>query len=280
MKLNKNAYIYLIITEDIEGMTYTDFYKANYKNEDLITNTVFDIIYGIYLMNYRLKLMHNDNHFGNILIKLGLPETITKYQIDKIEYTRKKNYKLCFYDFDLSFLEGEENPHLDNVWIAQNKPSAKDIWTLLNSMVHCIKTNHTEVDYREKQYFLNSIFDNALYDPDYWSVPGNYELYKYLKYIGNIVYVILNHSIHNVETLENNYIDSINLGTFWNAYCVDNVQNPCVIPDEPSLYSLNVLYRFINDEHINKILGLIEVNPFYKKYIKYKTKYLELKKLQ
>ena len=56
-------------------------------------NTLFDMIYGIYLMNDRLKLMHNDNHFSNILIKTNLLETTCKYQIGNVEYIKKKKYR-------------------------------------------------------------------------------------------------------------------------------------------------------------------------------------------
>lgn len=277
--LSYSTHIYLIITEDIEGMSYKEFYELNYKDEKLITNTLFDIFYGIYLMNCRLKLMHNDTHFGNIMIKIDLPITSTKYQIDKVEYTRNKNYKLCFYDFDLSFLEGEPNPHLDDTWVVQNKKSAKDIWTILNSLAHFILIKSSDIDFRAKQYFVNNIFANNLYDPDYWVIPGNSDQYKNLDYIGSIIKIILNNSKSHRETLERNYYDYVTTGIFWNAYCVNNIQDPCVIPDDLFLYPLEVLHRYVNDEHISNILNFIDVNPFYKKYVKYKTKYLELKKL-
>jgi hypothetical protein len=239
--LDSNMYIYFIITEDIQGVTYHDFYRINNKNEELITNTLFDILYGIFLMNYRLKIMHNDTHFGNILIKTDLPSTATKYQIDKKEYTREKNYRLCFYDFDLGYLTGEPNPELYDGWVAQNKQSAKDIWTILNSL------------YR-------------LY-PSY----NNHFIIENIK-------IILNNSEPQLQILKK--IDSDNMtdpsNFFWNAYCVDNIQDPCVIPHEPEFYPLKVLQRYIKERHA--MLGLTEVNAFYKKYIKYKTKYLELKK--
>lgn len=240
--LNRNLCIYVIITEDIEGITYKDFFNANYTNEDLITCTLFDMIYGLYLMNNRFQLMHNDNHFSNVLIKLDLPETEIKYQIDSKEYTRKKNYKLCFYDFDLSFLSGEQNSFLNDKWYAQNKISAKDIWTILNSLIFNIKNN----------------------------------IKRDIPYINNIIDVILNSSEEHKKLL---YKISKN-GPFWNAYCIENIQYPCRIPDEPFLYPIEVLERFINNEHINKILNFIQVNDFYKKYLKYKKKYLELKKLK
>jgi hypothetical protein len=241
-KLNTNMYIYVIVTEDIGGITYKDFFIANYNNENLITSTLFDMIYGIYLMNNRLQLMHNDNHFGNVLIKLDIPDTETKYQIESKEYTRNKNYKLCFYDFDLSFLNGEENTSLNDTWLAQNKISAKDIWTILNSLLYNNKNN----------------------------------IHQDIPYINNIIDVILNGSEEHKRLLNKISFE----GPFWNAYCIENVQRPCTIPNEPVFYPNEVLERLINNEHIKKILNFTQVNDFYKKYLKYKNKYLELKRLK
>jgi hypothetical protein len=245
--------IYLIITEDIQGQDYYAFMESNYANKPLIINTFFDIIYGIYLMNSRLNIFHNDNHFGNILIKTGLQETSTKYQIDKIEYTRKKNYRLCFYDFDLSYLKDKPNPELlDKKIIWQNKTSAKDIWILAFLLYRMV----TEFS---KQYPTIDL--------------------EHIKIINN---VIMNNSQTYMDKMSKIYIDHITSPEInhWNGFCIDNIQNPCEIPDEPSLYPLQVLYRYINDVRIKDFLGLTEVNAFYKKYIKYKTKYLALVKIK
>ena len=53
-----NNYYYLIITEDIKGTTYNEFIMTNISNKTLILNTLFDIIYGIYIMNDKLKIYH------------------------------------------------------------------------------------------------------------------------------------------------------------------------------------------------------------------------------
>jgi hypothetical protein len=68
------------------------------------------------------------------------------------------------------------------------------------------------------------------------------------------------------------------VGAFWNRYCIEDEGLLCTIPEHPDLYPLEVLYRLIKNEHINIILGFTDVNPFYKKYLKYKSKYLKLKK--
>jgi hypothetical protein len=180
-----NIYINLIITQDTGGITYHEFYQNNYKNENLITNTIFDIVYGLYLMNDKLKIMHNDNHFGNILIKTNLAPTESKHQIGKIEYTKTKNFSLCFYDFDLSYLQNEKNPYIETYYITvPNKRSAKDIWTLLNSLVYSIYYFNPPVQDTELNFFFNSIFMDV-------EENDTNKSYIYLKYINNIVYTIL-----------------------------------------------------------------------------------------
>jgi len=274
--LSRNIYIYLIITEDIGGISYKEFYENNYGNENLITNTLFDIIYGIYLMNDKLKIFHNDNHFANILIKTDIPQNESKYQINKIEYTKTKNFRLCFYDFDLSFLSGEPNPYLYSDWLAQNKRSAKDVWTLLNALIGC--TYYSKIiPQKNKEYILNTILDDYIFDKDFWSKKSNRVAYEQFNYISKFVAQILNYSKLHGDNLKKVFTDHIHDGQFWNAYCVDNVQEPCVIPDEPFLYAREVINRLMEDEDISKLLNFTTVDPFYKKYLKYKSKYLKLK---
>ncbi len=267
--LKEDKYIYLIITEDIQGMTYHNYFLQNYHNKNLITNTLFDIFYGIYLMNNRLNMMHNDNHFGNILIKSTSSKEFktTKYQIDKIEYirTNTNNYRLCFYDFDMSFLTGKNNPGLmDDTWLIQNKKSAKDVWTVLNSIIFCFKSI---INKQKGDYLLAKIFKYPISNT---SQKEN----ENLNFLETIFTTIINNSNVYMNDLKKIFEEK----KFWNAYCVDNIQEPCVIPDNPELYPLEVLRRFVNNKVMCETLGIVSADAFYKKYLKYKTKYLELKK--
>jgi hypothetical protein len=279
-------YIYLIITEDIEGTTYGNFFEKNYENEDLIVNTLFDMIYGIYLMNDKLKIMHNDNHFNNVLIKTGIAEYESKYEIDKIEYIKRKNFKLCFYDFDLSFLENKPNPYLiDSSSTVQNVKSAKDIWTILNS-INRFSYHNMNADPYKIEYFINKIFNIHLINPDYWDSQHDISKYRHLDYIHSLVFMILNYSPINIDKLENIFVDYVNNLNkdsqnlfYWNGYCKDNIQKPCIIPIEPTMYPLEVLKRFIKSDYFGKKLGFTIVNSFYKKYLRYKSKYLQLKNI-
>ena len=274
MQLNFYHNIYLIITEDIEGITYKEFFENNYTDEDLMINTLFDMIYGIYLMNDRLKLMHNDNHFSNILIKTNLLETTCKYQIGNVEYIKKKKFRLCFYDFDFSYLKDLNNPyiekkHNDNS-VIQNKFSAKDIWSLLNSILRSARKNITNQN--QRIYLINTIVNQKIYQQQL-------ETFPQLNFYSKIINLILNNDKIKINKLKNIYLDWRNKKKFWNANCIDNIQNPCVIPHEPELYPLNVLLRLIADDYIITKLKFITLNSLYKKYLKYKIKYVELKNI-
>ncbi len=93
--------VYFTVTKDIQGETYENFFINNLGNKQLIVETLFEIIYSIYLLNNQLGIIYNDNHFNNILLK---PETKTKqYMIDKTVFVRTSNYRVYLYNFDLSY---------------------------------------------------------------------------------------------------------------------------------------------------------------------------------
>ena len=238
-----NNYYYLIITEDIKGISYDEFIMTNISNKTLILNTLFDIIYGIYIMNDKLKIYHNDTHFGNILIK-SIPPEEKKYQIGKIEYIRTINYRICFYDFDFSYLENELNPYnTSTTSYPQNVKSASDIWFIMKSIYLNINTHtYKYIDRFIKKIILN---DKGLYSSYYYN---NRHIYNYnLKY--DHIFVV-------------------------GQYC--KYDTNCEKPDHPELYAINVLQRFLLNENYNSILNFTGVDPFYNKYIKYKQKYINL----
>jgi hypothetical protein len=277
--LNYYNFIYLIITEDIGGITYGDFFNKYYlNNSDNITKTIFDIVYIIYLMNNKMKLMHNDCHFDNILIKEDIEEYESKYEIEDIEYIKIKNYRICFYDFDLSYLSGYNNPFLyDDKWLIQNKISAKDIWTLINSILKTIYISN--MDRFIKNCILNLIFgENIL--PNSISDGGKKFYIDTTKYLDFIIKTIIDNKTEYIDKLKDlfkkSYLQRENK-VFWNTYCVDNKDKECVIPENPDLYPKEVLLRFMEEKEIMDKVNFTKIDPFYKKYLKYKTKYLKIK---
>ena len=272
-KINVDTNLYFIITEDIQGSDYGKFYTTNIENESLITNTLFDMIYALYLLNDKLNIMHNDNHFGNILIKQDIPENDCTYVIDKMTFTRTKNYRICIYDFDAGYLFSKPNPVLLErpTKIIQNKKSCKDIWTLLNSLwfyiALCDESSCENISESTQAQIINAIVGDSIFE--------NEEVFndKY-KYITEIVKVILNNNPTHIKLYKDG-IKSGFAGHYWNSYCVNNISSQCIIPDYVDICALQVLQRFIKE--FSHKLNFKNVNPFYKKYLKYKYKYLNLK---
>jgi hypothetical protein len=267
-KINLNTNLYFIITEDIQGTDYGTFYTKNIENKSLITNTLFDMIYALYLLNDKLNIMHNDNHFGNVLIKQDIPEKDCTYVIDKLTLTRAKNYRICIYDFDAGYLFSKPNPVLTerSSQIIQNKKSCKDIWTLVNSLWYFVLSceNMTELQIGQN---INTIFDDS-------TLAEGYGFNDKSKYIGEIVDVILDKNPSHIKSYKDG-LKSVLVGNYWNSYCINNITKRCVIPDNIDICALQVLDRFIKE--FSRELNFKNVNPFYKKYLKYKNKYLSLK---
>ena len=63
----------VVISEFVEGKSLDNWIHDTYENDDKISSIqwkviVFQLIYTIYVMQVYFKLMHNDFHYGNILI--------------------------------------------------------------------------------------------------------------------------------------------------------------------------------------------------------------------
>jgi hypothetical protein len=101
--------------------------------------------------------------------------------------------------------------------------------------------------------------------------------YRHLDFYEKIIKLIVNNDRVILGLFKKTFTESLgSQPKFWNAYCENNYQIYCEIPNIPEISAKNILYRFINDDHFFEILGFTKVDPFYKKYLKYKNKYLQL----
>ena len=253
-----NFKMYLTITKDVEGESLEDFLLKRPRAHYLVTSILFDIIYGVYMMNDCMNIMHNDLHFNNILIKT-VPEYTKTYMIGKLTFTRKLEYKIYFYDYDLStILEPDKKNILGKrgmqLYGLTLEKSSKDIWTVLNC-IHFIKN--------ESPYFRAHNGDFFLY-------------------MENMINVVLNNSdVHKKkykDIFEKYVKDPKNV--HWDNNCIENYYftGRCEILHEPDLFPLPVLTRMLANTEIYNCLNIQDIDPFYKKYIKYKLKYLNEKK--
>ena len=98
--------------------------------------------------------------------------------------------------------------------------------------------------------------------------------------IKNLTNVILNNNITHRQKFKETFNKVLSDGEYWNNNCTTNylVTGTCAIIDEPDLFPLPVLTRMLANTEIYKCLNIQDIDPFYKKYIKYKLKYLNEKK--
>ena len=288
---------YVIVTKDISAMTVSDYiFKYElFVNEKITTNIIFDIMYAIYLLNDKMKIMHNDLHFGNILIQPYVPEHKTTYIVGGKILEKNKTHKIYIYDYDLSCIY--ENSHMNPLYLLKDyrvlcKKTSKDVWTILNNM------SAYAYDYSKKSMkyplYLKELLNLNYLDNEHKKHILSVIMKRHpsfdmedrsLNYINNIVNVIFNDNIdykYKLLTTIGNYISS-NRTTNWNDHCIDEVvyeiktRENCLIADEPDLFPEQVLKRMINNDRIFECLDIDTVDNYYKKYIKYKTKYMNEK---
>ena len=288
--LGRDQIVYFTITEDIQGSDFNSFISNKLDNEQIVIETLFEVIYGIYLLNIRLGITHGDNHFENILIK-QVKSTPREYIIDKTTLIRKSNYRVCLYDFDLSFLFNYENKSLEepfNQAIGRigTQNYAKDIWTIINS-IGLLLYDPDIVNNSSKKPWYNNMQNNFF---GRIIKPGQYKK----TYVFDLVHNVLTQTKEQQNTLYENYqayINSVNSGGYWNIFCSLPLGTTCTQPQFPELHPELVLKRYI--QFYKTELNFIEANAYYKKYfitnnlskytnkyLKYKKKYLELKKIK
>jgi hypothetical protein len=106
--------IYILITEQIENnISFSKFIKnsENIKEKDLF-KIILLILHALYIMT-KHKIQHNDDHFGNILIKeLNEPKKFL-IKVGNKKFSVKSKYQPYIFDWDRGFIENKiENPYL------------------------------------------------------------------------------------------------------------------------------------------------------------------------
>ena len=80
----------------------------------IIVDTLFEVIYCVYILNEYFGVIHNDCHFGNFRVNFTPNRKVT-YLINKHTFTRNSVLNVRLYDFDWSYmLIGENNPTLND----------------------------------------------------------------------------------------------------------------------------------------------------------------------
>jgi hypothetical protein len=295
-----------IITYDYNGSTLSTLLET-FTNEDSYIYVIFELLYSIYIMNTYLGIMHHDLHFDNIIVKEIDNPTNYTYIINNKKYVFKKKFEVRIYDFDFSYVNNNiieiKNNNLDKTDIYNNKSkcyeygscnkkSNKDIFVLLASLIY-MSTNETDIYH--KLYNIISKNNNILYstiinnkkssENIYWSsfCNINEDECKFIKDSCNNTYI---HDI-DVENVMERYLD------FFKQYVGDSglikdsllftEQNPL---DTPIKRSNSVSRSPKLTDHIDNDRASLSFHQSknsdirtYKKYLKYKQKYLALKNI-
>lgn len=270
LHLDDGDNVCIIITENSESITLNDFIKlftdiqVSY-NYDLLKRTLSNIFYlvlqGINILNNTLRIQHNDMHFGNILIKENIDNIF--YDINKTDIEHKmfqSKYKISIYDFDRAYLEGTHNNLLDTLCpngTGCNSLSNKDVFVFIQSVMY-----------------------------NYITYELNIEYVLLVKYLKELLLFLLNNDVNIFNILEQNLknINSNIDSTFWSAYCIhiDAGQiifgKPCLPPTETDTYLpwLNIDNIISNFGNFTRDIQKKTEYYYYKKYLKYKQKYLKL----
>ena len=129
--------IWFIVTEDIEGESLErkcsflnsieekrkdKFYKKENPEYDgdphidtrkELINIIFELIYGLYLLNKYFRVRHNDLHFNNVIFKQIDP--INKnFIIGNKTIKKRSNIRLAIYDFDKSWITSQSEAENSN----------------------------------------------------------------------------------------------------------------------------------------------------------------------
>ena len=174
LQIKYTSKIHLIVTENSDSENLFDYLKRqtntyNNNNYDLVKkklSNIFDlVIQGIYILNNKLKIQHNDMHFGNILIKKEDKE----YKLLDSDKYLESDYKISIYDFDRAYREGYDNQLLNQLCedgAGCNNISYKDIFVFIQSIIYQYLTRENKPEYSLLTRYLNELI-NALIPPEF-----------------------------------------------------------------------------------------------------------------
>jgi hypothetical protein len=197
--------LYGIITPDYNTISLyrklmTEFTEY-YKKEDInignnIINIIFSALYSIYLLHTKLDIMHNDNHFNNILYS-NKPLYKKIYIIENIKIETYETFATHIFDFDNSSKvkehtkeEEKKNYELDNYYQKDhistsycarngscNRHTQKDVYVFIVELYKIYM--HIQSIYKDKKSFdfIKSIIQKLI---DYTSIEGQ-KLYEAIR---------------------------------------------------------------------------------------------------
>ena len=159
---------YGIVTKHYDNsMKLCEYFSKNQLNSENIKHVkriIFDILYGIYILNLKLFIIHNDLHFGNIIYEENILEYSQFYKIEGKEFSLQKSFNVRIFDYDCSTKYNSEikNTRLDDdyckIYGSCNKYSQKDVYLIIVSLIeYVLKFKYTDLN-----PIINTLLDNNL----------------------------------------------------------------------------------------------------------------------
>ena len=180
-KIRRNGYI--LVSEFINGSNLRDWVYSRCDDENKLSNIewqclVFQILYTLFVLQDKYKLMHNDMHYGNILMDTSIKAQgyfvytlVNSDGIETIYYI--KNYGVIpkLWDFEYSMMYSDKIPGLfpNQLVIGDMKYNKKQHKTVEVYSTESAKYKYNmPVQYNEiydSHYFLCSLLDLVITRP-------------------------------------------------------------------------------------------------------------------
>ena len=199
-----------IITKDTGSITLEKMLEQEPISELELVNVLLMIVMSIYILNMHFDIQHNDMHFNNILVKKELlPTEYTFTDTENITHTISSDIRIYIYDFDQSYMKGEENPILIESCIRGegcNTMSYKDYFVFVQSLLMFFFTYYKKNNQTQRttcSYIRNVLY--AILDRDILDILDRrmlLDIFRTKKYFWSS-YCLANRQVHNsIECLD------------------------------------------------------------------------------
>lgn len=121
------------------------------SNEDalLFKQIMFDFLYGVYILNDKVGVIHNDLHLDNARFIESSESYVETYNIGTKTFKMKKAYYVKLYDFDQSTVYNSSYGEIENEYVeifckkygSCNYKTKKDIFTIFTCLLSIYQSN-------------------------------------------------------------------------------------------------------------------------------------------
>lgn len=163
----------MLISEFVEGGSLDNWVFEVYENDQEITDSqwksiVFQLIYTISIIQHYYKMMHNDFHYGNILIDNSIqPSGYLVYDIDNKRFYIKNTGiipKIWDFEFCMVYSNKIKDCYPNKFIIGSYEYDKKTHKTIIDDDISSIDTEDLNVPFNYNEvydlhYFLTSLLD-------------------------------------------------------------------------------------------------------------------------